>query len=169
MLLFAASTSRQLRAVSEGPRRKGKGAKDYYTWLEAKYSKAFYVGESRASGGRQDLEFKASVAVYVSRRPHYANVLEAMLADPQHRNILETPARPRRAFRGKKELYRRSYFIREITRWNQKSDPVPRPPRPRRPRRFAEGSFEAAIPLASSRASSGWEELISGHISRSRT
>jgi hypothetical protein len=65
--------------------------------------------------------------------------------------------------------HRRSYFIREITRWNQKSDPVPRPPRPRRPRRFAEGSFEAAIPLASSRASSGWEELISGHISRSRT
>ena len=169
MLLFAASTSRQLRAVSEGPRRKGKGANDYYTWLEANSSKAFYIGESRASGGRQDLEFKASVAVYVSRRPHYANVLEAMLADPQHRNILETPARPRRAFRGKKELYRRSYFIREITRWNQKSDPVPRPPRPRRPRRFAEGSFEAAIPLASSRASSGWEELISGHISRSRT
>ena len=76
-------------------------AKDYYTWLEAKYSKAFYVGESRASGGRQDLEFEASVAVYVSR-PHYANVLEAMLADPQHRNILETSARPRRAFRGKK-------------------------------------------------------------------
>ena len=102
MLLFAASTSRQLRAVSEGPRRKGKGAKGYYTWLEANYSKAFYIGESRASGGRQDLEFKASVAVYVSRRPHYANVLEAMLADPQHRNILETPARPRRAFRGKK-------------------------------------------------------------------
>ena len=101
VLLFAASTSRQLRAVSEGPRRKGKGAKDYYTWLEANYSKAFYVGESRASGGRQDLEFEASVAVYVSR-PHYANVLEAMLADPQHRNILETPARPRRAFRGKK-------------------------------------------------------------------
>ena len=67
MLLFAASTSRQLRAVSEGPRRKGKGAKDYYTWLEANYSKAFYVGESRASGGRQDLEFEASVAVYVNR------------------------------------------------------------------------------------------------------
>ena len=63
--------------------------------------RAFYVGESRASGGRQDLEFEASVAVYVGR-PHYANVLEAMLADPQHRNILETPARPRRAFRGKK-------------------------------------------------------------------
>ena len=51
VLLFAASTSRQLRAVSEGPQRKGKGARDYYTWLEAKYSKAFYVGESRASGG----------------------------------------------------------------------------------------------------------------------
>ena len=81
MLLFAASTSRQLRAVSEGPRRKDKGTKAYHTWLEANYSKAFYVGESRASGGRQDLEFEASVAVYVSR-PHYANVLEAMLADP---------------------------------------------------------------------------------------
>ena len=38
VLLFAASTSRQLRAVSEGPRRKGKGAKDYYTWLEANNS-----------------------------------------------------------------------------------------------------------------------------------
>jgi hypothetical protein len=74
---------------------------EYYTWLEAKYSKAFYVGESSASGGRQDLEFEASVAVYVSR-PHYANVLEAMLADPQHRNILETSARPRRAFCGEK-------------------------------------------------------------------
>ena len=86
---------------SEGPRRKDKGTKAYHTWLEANYSKAFYVGESRASGGRQDLEFEASVAVYVGR-PHYANVLEAMLADPQHRNILETPARPRRAFRGKK-------------------------------------------------------------------
>ena len=78
MLLFAASTSRQLRAVSEGPRRKGKGAKDYYTWLEAKYSKAFYVGESRASGGRQDLEFEASVAVYVNR-PHYAKFLDVIL------------------------------------------------------------------------------------------
>ena len=98
--LFAASTSRQLRAVSEGPRRKGKGAKDYYTWLEAKYSKAFYVGESRASGGRQDLEFEASIAVYVNR-PHYAKFLEAILVDPQHRNILKTSARPRRAFRGK--------------------------------------------------------------------
>ena len=103
VLLFAASTSRQLRAVSEGPRRKGKGAKDYYTWLEAKYSKAFYVGESRASGGRQDLEFEASVAAYVDR-PHYVKFLEAMLADPQHRNILETSARPRRAFRGKKRV-----------------------------------------------------------------
>ena len=101
MLLFAASTSRQLRAVSEGPRRKGKGAKDYYTWLEANYSKAFYVGESRASGGRQDLEFEASVAVYVNR-PHYAKFLDVILPDPQHRNILETSARPRRAFRGKK-------------------------------------------------------------------
>ena len=101
VLLFAASTSRQLRAVSEGPRRKGKGAKDYYTWLEAKYSKAFYVGESRASGGRQDLEFEASVAVYVNR-PHYAKFLDVILPDPQHRTILETPARPRRAFRGKK-------------------------------------------------------------------
>ena len=101
MLLFAASTSRQLRAVSEGPRRKGKGARDYYTWLEAKYSKAFYVGESRASGGRQDLEFEASVAVYVNR-PHYAKFLDVILPDPQHRTILETPARPRRAFRGKK-------------------------------------------------------------------
>ena len=58
VLLFAASTSRQLRAVSEGPRWKGKGAKDDYTWLEANYSKAFYVGESRASGRRQDLEFE---------------------------------------------------------------------------------------------------------------
>jgi hypothetical protein len=35
-------------------------------------------------------------------RPHYAKFLEAILADPQHRSILETPARPRRAFRGKK-------------------------------------------------------------------
>ena len=101
VLLFAASTSRQLRAVSEGPRRKGKGAKDYYTWLEAKYSKAFYVGESRASGGRQDLEFEASVAVYVNR-PHYAKFLDVIPPDPQHRTILETSAHPRRAFRGKK-------------------------------------------------------------------
>ena len=52
--------------------------KDYYTWLEAKYSKAFYVGESRASGGRQDLEFEASVAVYVNR-PHYAKFVEAQV------------------------------------------------------------------------------------------
>jgi hypothetical protein len=107
VLLFAASTSRQLRAVSEGPRRKGKGAKAYHTWLEANYSKAFYIGESRrgVSGGRQDLEFEASVAVYVNR-PHNAKFLEAILADPQHRNILETPARPRRSFRGKKnELF----------------------------------------------------------------
>ena len=65
--------------------------------------------------------------------------------------------------------HRRSYFIREITRWGQKSDPVPRPPRPRRPRRFAEGRFEAATPLASSGESSGWEDLISGLISHSRT
>ena len=86
---------------SEGPRRKDKGTKAYHTWLEANYSKAFYVGESRASGGRQDLEFEASVAAYVDR-PHYVKFLEAMLADPQHRNILETSARPRRAFRGKK-------------------------------------------------------------------
>ena len=69
MLLFAASTSRQLRAVSEGPRRKGKGAKAYHTWLEANYSKAFYVRKSHASGGRQDLEFEASVAVYVNFEP----------------------------------------------------------------------------------------------------
>ena len=41
VLLFAASTSRQLRAVSEGPRRKDKGTKAYHTWLEANYSKAF--------------------------------------------------------------------------------------------------------------------------------
>ena len=102
MLLFAASTSRQLRAVSEGPRREGKGAKAYHTWLEANYPKAFYVRKSRASGGRQDrdLEFEASVAAYVNR-PHYAKFPEAILADPQHRSILETPARPRRAFRGK--------------------------------------------------------------------
>jgi hypothetical protein len=99
VLLFAASTSRQLRAVSEGPRRKDKGTKAYHTWLEANYSKAFYVGESHASGGRQDLEFEASVAACVDR-PHYVKFLEAMLADPQHRNILETSARPRRAFRG---------------------------------------------------------------------
>jgi hypothetical protein len=93
---------RHVSTASRGlRRRKGKGAKDYYTWLEANYSKDFYVGESRASGERQGLEFEASVAVYVSR-PHYANVLEAMLADPQHRNFLETPARPRRAFRGGK-------------------------------------------------------------------
>ena len=78
VLLFAASTSRQLRAVSEGPRRGGKGAKAYHTWLEANCPKAFYVRKSRASGGRQDrdLEFEASVAAYVtapttpsSRRP----------------------------------------------------------------------------------------------------
>ena len=63
--------------------------------------KAFYVGESRASGGRQDLEFEASVAVYVNR-PYYAKFLDVILPDPQHRTILETSARPRRAFRGKK-------------------------------------------------------------------
>ncbi|KAH8052677.1 hypothetical protein JL721_10848 [Aureococcus anophagefferens] len=76
---------------------KGKGTTGYHTWLEANYSKAFYVGESRrgVSGGRQDLEFEASIAVYVNR-PHYAKFLEAILVDPQHRNILKTSARPRR-------------------------------------------------------------------------
>ena len=48
-----------------------------------------------------DLEFEATVAVYVNR-PHYAKFLDVILPDPQHRTILETSAHPRRAFRGKK-------------------------------------------------------------------
>ncbi|KAH8061724.1 hypothetical protein JL722_3670 [Aureococcus anophagefferens] len=71
---------------------KGKGTTGYHTWLEANYSKAFSsASPAWRLGGRQDLEFEASIAVYVNR-PHYAKFLEAILVDPQHRNILKASA-----------------------------------------------------------------------------
>jgi len=67
---------------------KGKGRKDYHVWLEANYPEAFYINESRAAGGRQDLEYEACVAVYVNR-PYYVEFLAMLMTDIAHSNILE--------------------------------------------------------------------------------
>ena len=71
-----------------GDYAKGKGNKEYHAWLEKNEPKVFYMPESRASGGRQDLEFEASVAIYVNRRC-YLKFLHELMQDPQHQNTLE--------------------------------------------------------------------------------
>ncbi len=71
-----------------GDYAKGKGRKDYHVWLEANHPEAFYINESRAAGGRQDLEYEACAAIYVNR-PYYVEFLDMLMKDIAHSNILE--------------------------------------------------------------------------------
>jgi len=72
----------------EGDYAKGKGCKEYRAWLHKTHPTAFYVRESRAAGGRQDLDFEGCVAIYINR-PYYLQFLFELMRDPTHSNILE--------------------------------------------------------------------------------
>ena len=74
----------------EGDYAKGKGRKAFGPWVERKHPDALHFGESRASGGRQDLEYEACVPIYMNRTLYVEFLAElADDNDPEHKNILE--------------------------------------------------------------------------------
>lgn len=77
-----------MNAPSVGNYAKGKGAKEYYAWLERTHPTDLYVKESRAAGGRQDLVFEGCVAIYMNRL-YYLEFLTEVMRDSKHENILE--------------------------------------------------------------------------------
>ena len=66
---------------------KGKG-REFWVWLKEHHPLAFVMHLERADGGRQDLDFDASVPIYLLRK-HMVDFLHLHVFGADHSNVLE--------------------------------------------------------------------------------
>ena len=66
---------------------KGKG-REFWAWVRENYPKVFILAIVRAEGGRQDLDYDASIPMYMMR-PYLVEFLHTLVFTADHANILE--------------------------------------------------------------------------------